>query len=633
MFWASRPAAEIWQVGLALVKDKHPPLYYLLLRNWTLLFGTSDAAARSLGALIGALAVLPVYGIGNLLGKRRLAVLAALLVALNPFLVWYSQEVRMFMPATTWILVGLYGVIGLSAAGQVQQRPSTRTAGQALASDLSRELRYAALIVIGFTAALYSYLFSAFMLPVAGAWLLLDWWQGRNRRRLLLGATALALVALLFLPLARSAWLVSGRESTPGRPFLDLGQTAARLLKVYAVGRVHWPAAGEQIVKVGAAGLLLLGLLVPEAGRTGKERLLGGLKLTAWLLLPMLIGGLLQARDRRVFAETRYFIFLVPGLCLAWSRGLTWLLHWRRQMVGVLATAIVVGSTVAALPADWAPENRREAWREAAAYLRAHAGANDAVLVQVDYVRVALERYLTEPLALFFPFTDVLTDPAWVNEQLTGLTGAGFDVIWLVQSHHQELDPEDLVLGWFAGRYPLVTEQFPAGIAIHAFAINYRLPRDDWQARVAVQSPSEALHLTRSQAGLSSPGGTLAGGKLQLLDCVSDPGPVTPRDDLYHPPSGWVHVITYWTVEATPQQDLYPDVRLVDDSGQVWGDRLVRENDAIHLWPTSRWQPTEVVRVDYDVNLNPETPAGRYRLVISVPDQPGALTCGEITVE
>ncbi|MDQ1300419.1 MAG: hypothetical protein QG637_336, partial [Chloroflexota bacterium] len=29
--WAAKPAGEIWRVGLALVQDKHPPLYYLAL--------------------------------------------------------------------------------------------------------------------------------------------------------------------------------------------------------------------------------------------------------------------------------------------------------------------------------------------------------------------------------------------------------------------------------------------------------------------------------------------------------------------------------------------------------------------------------------------------------------------------
>ena len=34
--------------------------------------------------------------------------------------------------------------------------------------------------LIGFAAALYSYLFTALLLPVAGAWLLLLWWRNRS---------------------------------------------------------------------------------------------------------------------------------------------------------------------------------------------------------------------------------------------------------------------------------------------------------------------------------------------------------------------------------------------------------------------------------------------------------------------
>ncbi len=70
-FWAARPAAEIWRVGVSLIQDKHPPLYYLALHAWTVLFGSGDVAVRTLGVIIGALAVLPAYGIGKTLGNAR----------------------------------------------------------------------------------------------------------------------------------------------------------------------------------------------------------------------------------------------------------------------------------------------------------------------------------------------------------------------------------------------------------------------------------------------------------------------------------------------------------------------------------------------------------------------------------
>ena len=181
----------------------------------------------------------------------------------------------------------------------------------------------------------------------------------------------------------------------------------------------------------------------------------------------------LLARDRTVFAETRYFIFLVPALCLAWGRALAWL--WSRQRAaGLILSALVFGVTLAALPADWSPQNRREAWREAAAFVQSHAGPNDAIVIQADYVHPAFERYFDGPQPIFYPFTDRLSDPAQVEGPLNGL--AGYDTVWLVQSHHQELDPGNLVAGWFGARYPLATEVFPAGIAVRAFAQHFRQP-------------------------------------------------------------------------------------------------------------------------------------------------------------
>ena len=73
-------------------------------------------------------------------------------------------------------------------------------------------------------------------------------------------------------------------------------------------------------------------------------------------------------------------------------------------------------------------------------------------------------------------------------------------------------------------------------------------------------------------------------------------------------------------------------MRWVDQAGQVWGDKLERGNDAIHMWPTSRWIPGEVVRVDSDVNLNPITPPGRYRLVVGLQDGNGGMECGEVEI-
>jgi hypothetical protein len=95
-------------------------------------------------------------------------------------------------------------------------------------------------------------------------------------------------------------------------------------------------------------------------------------------------------------------------------------------------------------------------------------------------------------------------------------------------------------------------------------------------------------------------------------------------DDLFHPPSGWLHATLYWN-SASPQTHSYtPFVHLVDSLGQVWGSSLERPNDSFDFYPPTRWGLDQVIRADFDVNLNPITPAGRYTLVVGLRDGSGA---------
>ncbi|MFZ2359744.1 MAG: glycosyltransferase family 39 protein, partial [Anaerolineae bacterium] len=99
-------------------RDIHPPLYYLLLRGWLLLAGypTGQAGptghglefmAAFLSLLFGVLLVPLTWQLARRLGLRHpVPLLSALLVAISPFGVWYSQEVRMYtLGATLGVLV------------------------------------------------------------------------------------------------------------------------------------------------------------------------------------------------------------------------------------------------------------------------------------------------------------------------------------------------------------------------------------------------------------------------------------------------------------------------------------------------------------------------------------------------
>jgi hypothetical protein len=110
--------------------------------------------------------------------------------------------------------------------------------------------------------------------------------------------------------------------------------------------------------------------------------------------------------------------------------------------------------------------------------------------------------------------------------------------------------------------------------------------------------------------------------------------PGTATDDLFHPPSGWVHVILYWAADRPVTQEMVPYVHLVGPEG-VWGINLERSDDALSVFPSARWgadNAPPVIRHDMDVNLNPATPPGRYQLVLGLHGTETQVPLGPVEV-
>jgi hypothetical protein len=102
------PAGPARVIRAVLLSDTSPPLYYLLLYAWTLLFGTSDFAVR-LFSTACALACLPLLvGVGRRTGGRTAVIASCILFTLSPLGIYYSTEGRMYsllwlcVLATTW---------------------------------------------------------------------------------------------------------------------------------------------------------------------------------------------------------------------------------------------------------------------------------------------------------------------------------------------------------------------------------------------------------------------------------------------------------------------------------------------------------------------------------------------------
>lgn len=76
--------------------ESAPPLYYTVAWFWTQVTGTGEFGLRSLSAVAGVATVPVAYLLGRELRGRRAGLAAAALVAVNPMLLWYSQEARAY---------------------------------------------------------------------------------------------------------------------------------------------------------------------------------------------------------------------------------------------------------------------------------------------------------------------------------------------------------------------------------------------------------------------------------------------------------------------------------------------------------------------------------------------------------
>ncbi|MGQ9517514.1 MAG: glycosyltransferase family 39 protein [Anaerolineae bacterium] len=581
VFWARQPAREILDVGLHLIRDKHPPVYYLLLHLWTRLFGDGEVSVRLMTVCFGTIMPPALAMLGKEVLSRRAGLIAGLLAVLNPFLVWYSQEVRMFVPSATMAILATWCMV----RGLQSRKWGWWAGGAAL-----------------MTLAFYSYLYIAFLVPFQGLYTLLWALHTAHReaasliRRLLPVLITFAVMALLFLPLALQALQVTYHEAQPGRPFQSFFPTAWRLLGWYTFWKAPWPAPWTTVISAGALVFLLAGAIAPARRPLGRPFL--------WLSIgvPMLVGGLLLGINRAVFAEPRYFLFAVPFLCLAWGAGLTWIIE-RHRLAGQIALTLWGVTALLALPYNWTAENRREEWRAAVAYVDVHAGPNDAVLLHPGFVHVAFHYYDTRRLPLFYPFEGDITSFEQIDAPLQGLADL-YDVIWLVTSHDEQPDPQHFVRRWFESRYPQVTEQFPPGVAVRGYATRYRLP--------AVPAGATPANFTFAE-------------RIRLAGYQIDRTTLPAQDNLYHPPSSWIHVTLYWSAVTPPAEDFRVELKMTDEWGQVWGDRLEWPGDVLRLYPPAQWQTGELVRQDIDVNLNPATPAGSYRLELRLVGVDGRL--------
>lgn len=78
------------------LKDSSPPLYYSILHYWAIIFGNTEFSLRLLSALLGILLIPLLFISGKIIFNRTVGIYSALLAAISPIHIYYSQEIKMY---------------------------------------------------------------------------------------------------------------------------------------------------------------------------------------------------------------------------------------------------------------------------------------------------------------------------------------------------------------------------------------------------------------------------------------------------------------------------------------------------------------------------------------------------------
>lgn len=84
-----------------LPNDFHPPLYYLLMKYWVTIFGSSEISLRVPSIIFGLTTIYVVYKISK-------NYIAPLLIATSGLLIYYSQEARMYSLVALIVSLAIY---------------------------------------------------------------------------------------------------------------------------------------------------------------------------------------------------------------------------------------------------------------------------------------------------------------------------------------------------------------------------------------------------------------------------------------------------------------------------------------------------------------------------------------------
>lgn len=341
-------------LGLQGLYDTHPPLYFALIKLVTL--ALPEVSAARVTSVVAGVATLPVLAalVARLVNWRA-GLVAALVLAVSPLHVWYSQEARMYTPVLLLVLLSYLALVAFA-----QSASRAWAVGYGVSVLLALYMDYSAIYALAPQA-------------VALVWITWRW----RRRALPIWGTSLGAI-FCFLPWVPNILTSIDTEGRNRESFLGVTPEKVTSVALSAVGLKN-----DGIYLWGPILTFwerMPGLLVPLLAGMVAAALIGALLLARRsplgliVALGLLLGTVATAiaislispgfAERTVLAATGgWAVLLGVAACGTWGNDAAprRLPRWYNAVAigGLLLTLLASGSSLRAIYQGTSKENNR----------------------------------------------------------------------------------------------------------------------------------------------------------------------------------------------------------------------------------------------------------------------------------
>lgn len=380
--------------------DFHPPVYYLSLKIWGSLFGTSEIGLRSLSVFAGVASVWVVYLIAREFNWKFPEV-AALLLATSGLHIYFSQEARMYVLASFFVAVAIYFFVKIQKEGRV---------GEWLGFSVSLTL-----------AAMTHYL-TLLMIPVFWTAGFLSnknfsWWK-----KFFTSHIILIIVGLFWLPtFIRQFGGGLGVQATSPLWWNILGRTTIKEILLvptkFMLGRISIENKLLYGFTTGIVGIAF-GYLFIRAKRTlAKTRLIW-----LWLIIPLAISGVVGLRIP-VFSYFR-LLFILPAFYLLLAGGMSTL---NKKWTKIALFFVLMVNLLSSGEYLFNEKFHREDWKGLVKFVESESRDKNSIVLFVADSQMEAYKYYSKDAKI--------AGPTGLNEN--------FNLIWLMRYVQPMFDPED----------------------------------------------------------------------------------------------------------------------------------------------------------------------------------------------